>query len=129
MKSSFPPGPAPARTSCREEFAQWFRDLLNYSYQSYAVTGSAVTNAGKTARVVLCTEHGILLQRKIIKAQKYSVINLMINPPPISDEFAAALLYAVGAPAGKTVFPLVGEAAFKITSEQPLAPSRPHPAA
>ena len=60
----------PTCSGAHLEFAQWFRDLLHYSYLFEADVAFflAVTNNGKT--VVLNTEHGLLLGRKIIKAKK-----------------------------------------------------------
>ena len=112
----------PTCSGAHLEFAQWFRDLLHYSYlfeadvAFFLASGSSVTNNGKTA--VLNTEHGLLLGRKIIKAKNYYVL----NPPPIDDAFAA--LYAQGAPAGTAKLPLATEAGFALSTDQILAPDR-----
>ena len=112
----------PTSPGAHLEFAQSQRDLLHYSYlfeadvAFFLASGSGVTNNGKT--VVLNTEHGPLLGRKIIKAKIYNVL----NPPRINDAFAA--LYAQGAPAGTAKLPLATEAGFALSTDQILAPDR-----
>ena len=89
------------------DIAQWSRDLLNSSHlfdaeiAYFLATASWITNQGKTA--VLNIEHGILLSRKIIQKQNYTVL----DPPPIHDEFTT--LYAKGAPPGTVKLPSPGD--------------------